>query len=194
MSINLAKGERASLSKGVGHKFYVGLGWKPNAPGGASMDLDASAFILSGDKLVRNEDFVYYNNLKDPNGAVTHTGDNLTGDGDGDDEALHIDLDKLAPTSDEISLIVSIYQGQEKGQNFGQVHDSYIRICELNADGTPGTEIMRADLEEDYSAYTVLQFGSIYLKNGEWKFQFAGNGYKADLGAVVSQYAQTASA
>lgn len=190
MSISLQKGERASLSKDGHTNFYVGLGWDASA-GGSTMDLDASAFILSGEKLAREKDFVYYNNLKDPSGVVTHTGDNLTGDGDGDDEALIVDLSKITPGTDEISIIVSIYQGTEKHQNFGQVKNAFIRICELNADNTPGKEVLRADLEEDYSAYTVLQFGSIYLKNGEWKFQFAGNGYKADLNAVVAQYAAT---
>jgi tellurium resistance protein TerD len=194
MTISLAKGERASLSKGVGHNFGVGLGWDAAAPGGASMDLDASAFILAGDKLPSDKHFVYYNNLKGPGDAVIHTGDNLTGDGAGDDEKILINLDKLDPTIDEVSVIVSIYEGISKGQNFGQVKNAYIRICELNADGSFGNEVMRADLEEDYSAYTVLQFGSIYKKNDEWKFQFAGNGYKADLGAVVQQYANTATA
>jgi tellurium resistance protein TerD len=90
--------------------------------------------------------------------------------------------------------VVSIYNGVQKHQNFGQVKNAFVRICELNADGTPGTEVLRADLEEDYSAYTIVQFGSIYKKNDEWKFVFAGNGYKADLNAVVQQYAQTATA
>lgn len=188
MTINLQKGERADLTKAGLTNFYVGLGWDAGA-GGATLDLDASAFILGADKLISNNHFVYYNNLRAPDGSVTHTGDNLTGDGDGDDEALIIDLSKVAANADEISVVVSIYQGVEKGQNFGQVKNAFIRICELNADGTPGTEVMRADLEEDYSGYTILQFGSIYKKNDEWKFQFAGNGYKADLGAVVNQYA-----
>jgi tellurium resistance protein TerD len=189
MTINLEKGQRADLSKAGLNKFYVGLGWDASA-GGSTMDLDASAFILADDKLISNSHFVYYNNLKGP--GVTHTGDNLTGDGDGDDEALIIDLDAIDANAQEISVVVSIYQGVQKGQNFGQVKNAFVRICELNADGTPGNEVYHADLEEDYSAYTIVQFGSIYKKNGEWKFVFAGNGYKADLNDVVQQYAQPA--
>lgn len=189
MGISLEKGARADLSKAGLNKFYVGLAWDASA-GGATMDLDASAFILSADKLAGGNDknFIYYNNLADPAGAVTHTGDNLTGDAAGDDEAMIVDLGKLDAAVDEISVVVSIYQGVSKNQNFGQVKNAAIRICELNSDGTPGTEVYRADLEEDYSAYTILQFGSIYKKNGDWKFVFAGNGYKADLTAVVGQY------
>ncbi len=189
MTINLEKGARADLSKNGLTNFYVGLGWDA-ASGGATMDLDASAFILGADKLVSNSHFVYFNNLKSPEGAVIHNGDNLTGDGAGDDESLVIDLAKMPANADEISVVVSIYDGISKGQNFGQVKNAFIRICELAADGkSAGTELYRADLEEDYSSYTILQFGSIYLKNGEWKFVFAGNGYKADLKAVVDQYA-----
>jgi tellurium resistance protein TerD len=190
MTFQLAKGERADLSKNGVSNFYVGLGW--DAAGGAAMDLDVSAFILnSGETLVARDAFVYYRNLTGTNGSVIHTGDNLTGDGDGDDEALIIDLNKLPADADQISVVVSIYDATSKGQNFGQVKNAFIRICELGADGkSPGTELYRVDLEEDYSGYSVLQFGSIYQKNGEWKFVFAGHGYKAELGAVVDQYAQ----
>jgi tellurium resistance protein TerD len=192
MTINLEKGQRADLSKAGLTNFYVGLGWDA-ASGGTEIDLDVSAFILAGDKLISNNHFVYYNNLKDPQGSVTHTGDNLTGDGDGDDEALILDLSKVEASAEEISIVVTIYQAQQKGQNFGQVKNAFIRICELAADGkSPGTEVLHFDLEEDYSQYTAVQFGSIYKKNGEWKFNAAGHGYKADLGAIVNQYAQAA--
>lgn len=188
LMIQLEKGQRADLSKDGLTNFYVGLSWDA-ANGGQSLDLDASAFILSQDKLISNGHFVYFNNLKAPDGSVIHTGDNLTGAGDGDDESLLIDLAKVDPSAEEISIIVSIYQGISKGQNFGQVKNAAIRICKLNPDNTPGEEMLRADLEEDFSAYTVLQFGSIYKKNGEWKFQFAGNGYKSELNQVVDSYA-----
>jgi tellurium resistance protein TerD len=190
MTYQLDKGARADLSKNGLTNFYVGLSWDA-AAGGASMDLDASAFILNAnDTLVARDGFVYYQNLKGTNGSVIHTGDNLTGAGDGDDEVMIVDLSKLPADAEKVAIVVSIYEGIKKNQNFGQVKKSKIRICELAADGvSPGTEVFFADLEEDYSAYTILQFGEIYKKNGEWKFVFAGNGYKADLGDVVNQYA-----
>lgn len=194
-SINLVKGQRQDLTKDGVSKFYVGLGW--DAASGADMDLDVSAFILGApgadgeSKLISAKHFVYYNELTDPEKAVTHTGDNLTGDGDGDDEALLIDLGKINASAEEISIVVTIHNASNLGQNFGQVKNAFVRICEDNA-GSPGAELMKFDLEEDYSQFTAVQFGSIYKKNGEWKFNAAGHGYTADLGQIVKQYEATA--
>lgn len=195
MTISLTKGQKVDLTKGSSvRKFYVGLGWDAqNRPGAPSIDVDVSACILSnasGDpQLLSDKHFVYYGNLKDPEQSVLHAGDNLTGDAAGDDESIIIDLDKIASGADEVSIIASIYQAASKGQNFGGIRNAYIHICENDRNGT---ELVRFDLGEDYSAYTALQFGSVYLKNGEWKFDAVGQGLNGDLAQILGMYGQTA--
>lgn len=194
MSISLQKGQKLNLSKETGgHQlFIVGLGWDPNDASGADFDLDASAFICKYDAANRpivlddpNPDthaFVFYNNLVSPCGGVRHTGDNRTGGGDGDDEEIIIDLSKLDPAAQEIAFIVTIDEFAARKQNFGQVRNAYIRICQgtAAADGsvTMGAEVARFDLGEDYSVESAVQFGSIYSNNGDWKFNPIGKGFE----------------
>lgn len=196
MLINLEKGQKIELTKGSNiTRFYVGLGWKaPTTQGGHEYDLDVSAILVGQDDKIldgKGENFVFYNNLKDPQGAVTHTGDNRTGDADGDDEQLHIDVAKLPANCKEVQIIVTIHDAATRSQNFGAIRDSYIRVAPLNDDGTPGSgdPQIRYDLDEDYSAFTALQMGAIYRdKQGEWKFDAIGQGFKADLRGVLQQF------
>ncbi len=194
-SINLEKGQKIDLTKGSPglHRFYVGLGWsEPTQQGGYDYDLDVSALLChddgNGPKLLSNGHFVFYNNLDDPEHSVHHTGDNTTGKGAGDDEVIIIDVDKLRADCDEVSVVVTIFEGAQRNQNFGAIKNSYIRICEANPDNTPGTEIAKYELDEDYTLFTAIQFGSVYKKGGEWKFDAVGQGFKADLSAVLDQY------
>ncbi|WP_095204686.1 TerD family protein [Mesorhizobium carmichaelinearum] len=192
MSISLSKGGNISLSKEVPSlsKISVGLGWDPKVTDGRDFDLDASAFILNtSGRTLSDKHFVFYNNLKSPDGAVVHTGDNTTGQGDGDDEVLTVDLKALSPEAARIAFTVTIHDAQSRGQNFGQVGGSFIRVL----DGTSGREIARYDLNEDYSTQTAMIFGEVYLNNGEWKFRAVGEGYAGGLGAMAKQYGLNAS-
>lgn len=181
--INLEKGQRVNIDL---PKFTIGLGWDTNTSNtGQSFDLDASAFILGENKkLLSDEYFVFYNNLVSPDGAVAHTGDNLTGEGEGDDESIHIDLSKISPNAAEISFVVTIHQADERKQNFGQVHNSFIRIY----DTATGQEIMKYELEEDFSIETAVEFGRLYRKNGQWKFEAIGVGQKQGLQEYLNKY------
>ena len=181
--INLEKGQRVNVEL---QKFTIGLGWDTNSSStGVDFDLDASAFILGENKkLLSDENFVFYNNLKSPDGSVEHTGDNLTGEGEGDDESIRIDLSKITPNAYEICFVVTIHKADERKQTFGQVHNSFIRI--FNTD--TNEEIMKYELEEDFSIETAVEFGRLYRRNGQWKFEAIGVGMKGGLQDYVNKY------
>jgi tellurium resistance protein TerD len=184
MAINLEKGQRVNVSL---PKFIVGLGWDANSSStGESFDLDASIFMLGENKKILSEEyFVFYNNLKSPDGAVEHTGDNITGDGDGDDESIKVDLSKISSGVTEICIVVTIHKAEERHQNFGQVRNSFVRI--YNPDNNE--ELLKYELEEDFSVETAVEFGRIYKRNGEWKFEAVGVGQKGGLEDYLQKYA-----
>lgn len=190
MAINLTKGQRVSLDNSM-KLALVGLGWDTNRyDGGADFDLDASVFLLGQDgKLQRDEDFVFYNNLVGRDGAVVHTGDNLTGDGDGDDEVIMIDFEKMPSDIHKIAIVVTIHEAEIRRQNFGQVSNAYIRIakCEDEFD-TVGEAVLKFDLEEEFSIETALVVAEIYRRNGEWKFNAVAAGYQGGLEAIIRSF------
>ena len=183
MAINLEKGQRVNVSQ---PKFVVGLGWDANASStGGDFDLDASVFIMGENKkILTDEYFVFYNNLKSPDGSVEHTGDNLTGEGDGDDESIKVDLSKINPSAAEICIVVTIHDAENRKQNFGQVRNSFIRIY----DEATKEELLKYELEEDFSVETAVEFGRIYKRNGEWKFEAVGVGQKGGLEEYLQRY------
>jgi len=183
MAINLQKGQRENLDA---PKFTIGLGWDTNSSStGADFDLDASLFLLGDNKkLITDEHFVFYNNLISPDGAVEHTGDNLTGDGDGDDEQVKADLSKIDAKVAEICIVVTIHEAASRRQNFGQVRNSFIRIV----DAATNQEILKYELEEDFSIETAVEFGRIYKREGKWKFEAVGVGMKGGLQDYVNKY------
>jgi tellurium resistance protein TerD len=183
MAINLQKGQRESISA---PKFTIGLGWDTNTSStGTAFDLDASIFIMGDNKkLLSDEHFVFYNNLKSPDGAVEHGGDNLTGDGDGDDEQIKVDLSLISPQATEICIVVTIHEAANRRQNFGQVRNSFIRIF----DTASNTELLKYELEEDFSIETAVEFGRIYKRNNEWKFEAVGAGMKGGLQDYLNKY------
>jgi tellurium resistance protein TerD len=183
MAINLQKGQREALNV---PKFTVGLGWDTNnSVTGTGFDLDASVFVLGENKKILTEQhFVFYNNTKTPDGAVEHTGDNLTGAGDGDDEQIKVDLSKIDPLVSEICIVVTIHEAADRRQNFGQIRNSFVRIF----DTTSNTEILKYELEEDFSIETAVEFGRIYKRNNEWKFEAVGIGMKGGLQDYLNKY------
>ena len=183
MAINLQKGQRESINA---PKFTVGLGWDTNSSTtGTDFDLDASVFILGENKkLLSDSHLVFYNNLKSPNEAVVHTGDNRTGAGDGDDEQILVDLSKIEPNAAEICIVVTIHEAAQRGQNFGQVRNSFIRIF----DSVTNQEMLKYELEEDFSIETAVEFGRIYKRNGAWKFEAVGMGMKGGLEDYLNKY------
>ena len=188
MPISLKKGQKVSLSKdnpGLS-RVVVGLGWDVNAfDTGGDFDLDTAAFLLGeSGKVTRAEDFVFYGNLRHPSGAVEHLGDNLTGRGDGDDEQIKIDLGRVPENITRIAFTVTIYEADERRQNFGQVANAFIRIV----DEAKGEEILRYDLGEDFSIETAAVFGELYRHNGEWKFNAIGSGFQGGLAALCGHY------
>lgn len=190
MAINLSKGQRVSLDKGV-RLALVGLGWDTNRyDGSADFDLDASAFLLGANGKVRSDDdFIFYGNLQSKDGSVTHTGDNLTGEGDGDDETLFIDFSKVPADVQKIAITVTIYEAQERGQNFGQVSNAYVRVARRsNENDTVGTEELRYDLGEEFSIETALVVCEIYRQGADWKFNAVGAGYQGGLYALCKNY------
>lgn len=182
MAINLQKGQRETLGA---PKFTVGLGWDTNTSStGHSFDLDASIFIMNENrKLVSDEFFVFYNNLTSPDEAVQHTGDNLTGEGDGDDESINVDLSRIDPRVSELCIVVTIHDAEVRKQNFGQVRNSYVRIVDAN-----GNEMVKYELEEDFSIETAVEFGRIYKRNNEWKFEAVGVGQRGGLQEYLNKY------
>ena len=190
MGVNLAKGQRVSLDKNM-NMALIGLGWDTNRyDGGKDFDLDASAFLLNADGKVRkDEDFIFYGNLKSSDGSVRHTGDNLTGEGDGDDEVLIIDFSKVPSDIQKIAITVTIYDAQERGQNFGQVSNAYVRVARMaNENDMVGTEVLKFDLAEEFSIETALVVCEIYKNGDDWKFNAVGAGYQGGLEALCRTY------
>ena len=188
MAISLSKGGNISLSKedpGL-NTLMVGLGWDPRATDGGDFDLDASAFMLTASEKVRGEgDFVFFNQTRSADGSVVHTGDNRTGGGDGDDEAIEISLAKVPADIQKVAFSVTIYDADNRKQNFGMVRNAYIRC--VNKD--TGKEIARFDLSEDASIETAMIFGEVYRDNaGGWKFRAVGQGFKGGLGPLAKNY------
>lgn len=184
MAIQLEKSQRVDV---VGlTKVSVGLGWDASTDSDVEFDLDASAFMLGNNKkLPKDEFFVFYNNLKSPDGAVESEGDDRTGGSDeGDDETLNVDLSKVSSFIEEIIFTVTIYKAKERKQNFGQVSNSYIRIYDTNTND----EIARYDLDEDFSVETAVEFGRLYRQNGTWQFEAMGISYKGGMTALVNKY------
>lgn len=190
MAINLRKGQRVSLDDGL-KLCLVGLGWDTNKyDGGYDFDLDASVFMLgANDKMSRDEDFIFYNNPKSRNGAVVHTGDNLTGGSDGDDEQIIIDLEKVPADVQKLAICVTIYDHDVRKQNFGQVSNAYIRLVKMQDEfDSDGEVVLRFDLEEEFSIETALVVAEIYRKNGQWKFNAVAAGYQGGLEAIVKAF------
>lgn len=193
MAVNLKKGQKVDLTKGNPglSKLLVGLGWDVNKyDGGSDFDLDAAAFLLDANgKVTSDADFVFFNNLKHASGSVEHMGDNLTGEGDGDDEQIKVDLSKVPANIDKIDFTVTIYDAEARKQNFGQVSNAYVRVARIaSADDTKGTEVLRFDLMEEFSVETALVVCEIYRRNGEWKFNAVGAGYQGGLAALCRAY------
>lgn len=190
MAVSLSKGGNVSLSKSAPSlkNILVGLGWETRSTTGDDYDLDASAFLVGENgKVKTDEDFIFYNQLSSICGSVLHTGDNRTGAGDGDDEALEIYLDKVPENIKRIIICVTIDDAIAKKQNFGQVGEAFIRIVNLDND----IEIVRFDLSEDYSTETAMIFGEIYRHNDEWKFKAIGQGFAGGLEAMCQQFGVT---
>ncbi|MER6504713.1 TerD family protein [Streptomyces sp. NPDC001455] len=187
MGVSLAKGQNVVLNQDGTPlaDVTVGLGWDAPPAGGADFDLDASAIICGPDqKAVSDQHFVFYNNLVGPDGAVRHTGDNTTGEGEGDDEQILVDLDRLDESTGQIVFIVSIHDAQNRGQNFGQVEDAYIRVV----DNLTGREMCRYELSYDAAGETAMVFGALYRRGGEWKFRAIGQGYASGLAGIAVDY------
>ncbi|MEU5992674.1 TerD family protein [Spirillospora sp. NPDC047418] len=187
MGVSLAKGGNVSLTKAAPNltAVTVGLGWDVRATTGADFDLDASALMLGGTgKVMSDHHFVFFNNLKSPDGSVEHTGDNLTGEGEGDDESINVDLNAVPVECDRIVFPVSIYDADNRNQSFGQVRNAFIRIVNR----TDGNELARFDLTEDASTETAMVFGELYRHNGEWKFRAVGQGYASGLAGIATDF------
>ena len=188
MPINLSKGQKVDLTKGNASlkHIMVGLGWDVNAfDSGADFDLDASAFMCGANgKCPTEKEFVFYGNLVHPSESVKHMGDNLTGEGDGDDEQIRIDLSKIPANISKVAFTVTIYDAETRRQNFGQVSNAFIRIV----DETTNQELIRYDLGEDFSIETAVVVGELYRHDGEWKFNAIGSGFQGGLAALCGHY------
>ena len=188
MPVSLKKGQKVSLTKdnpGL-TKVVVGLGRDVNAfDTGGDFDLDAAAFLLADTgKITKSEDFVFYGNLTHPSGSVQHQGDNRTGVGDGDDEQIKIELKSVPDNITKIAFTVTIYEAEQRNQNFGQVSNAFIHIYNEET----GEEMLRYDLGEDFSIETAAVFGELYKNNGEWKFNAIGSGYQGGLAALCTNF------
>ncbi len=188
MPVSLQKGQKVNLTKGNPglKKVVVGLGWDLNQfDTGGEFDLDAAAFLLADTgKITKSEDFVFYGNLKHPSGSVEHMGDNRTGAGEGDDEQIRIDLSRVPENLTKIAFTATIYEPEQRRQNFGQVNNAFIRIYNEET----GEELLRYDLGEDFSIETAVVFGELYKNNGEWKFNAIGSGYQGGLAALCANF------
>lgn len=188
MAVNLFKGQKVDLTKGNPglSKLLIGLGWDVNKyDGGADFDLDASAFLAGENgKVSCDADFVFYGNLKHASESVVHTGDNLTGEGEGDDEIIKVELSKVPANVSRIAFTVTIYDADVRNQNFGQVSNAYIRVVNQETN----QELMRFDLGEDFSIETAVVVAELYRYNGEWKFNAIGSGYSGGLAALCRDY------
>lgn len=190
MGVNLSKGQRVSLQKSM-TLALVGLGWDTNRyDGGYAFDLDAAAFLLGENgKVQRDEDFIFYNNLESRNNAVVHTGDNLTGEGDGDDEVLLIDFTKVPQDIHRIAITVTIHEAIQRGQNFGQVSNAYVRLAKRSDENDfIGVEELKYDLMEEFSIETAIVVAEIYRNGREWKFNAIGSGFQGGLEALCRNY------
>ena len=187
MAISLQKGGNVNLSKEAPtmSKMVVGLGWDTRATDGAAFDLDAVGFVLSSAGKVRaDSDFIFFNNKQNAEGSVVHGGDNRTGDGDGDDETIMIDLSKMPADVEKVAVCVVIYDAEGRKQNFGQVSRAYVRILnEANQQ-----EVARYDLSEDGSTEAAMIFGEVYRNGGDWKFKAVGQGFKGGLGPLAGSF------
>lgn len=192
MSINLTKGAKVNLSKETGGSLkhvLAGLGWDARATDGQDFDLDASVILCGADgKALSSEHFVFYNNLTSPDGSVVHQGDNLTGDGDGDDEQVALNLPAVPAEVVSAVFVVSIHDGEARGQSFGQVSNAYIRIVDADKGDGPDAEVARYDLGEDASTERSLVFARLYRHNGDWKFDAVGQGFSSGLAGVIQAY------
>lgn len=188
MPINLSKGQKVDLTKGNPglKKIMVGLGWDVNTfDSGSNFDLDASAFLVGENgRCITEKEFIFYGNLEHTSGSVKHMGDNLTGEGEGDDEQIQIDLSLIPDNVSKVAFTVTIYDADTRRQNFGQVSNAYIRIF----DEVTNTELIRYDLGEDFSIETAVVVGEIYRRNGEWKFDAIGSGFQGGLAALCGHY------
>ncbi|MDU7840407.1 MAG: TerD family protein [Pantoea sp.] len=192
MAVTLSKGGNVSLAKVDPSlkNVKIGLGWDTRSTDGQDFDLDASAFLLTDTGKVRGDaDFIFYNNLRSSDGSVTHTGDNRTGEGEGDDESLVIELNKVPAEVTKVVFVVTIHDATTRRQSFGQVANAFIRL--VNND--TNVEAARYDLSEDASTETAMLFGELYRHNGEWKFRAVGQGYAGGLASVCAQYGINAS-
>ncbi|MEG0962225.1 MAG: TerD family protein [Lachnospiraceae bacterium] len=188
MPINLSKGQKVDLTKGNPslNNIMVGLGWDVNVfDSGVAFDLDAAAFLLGENgKCPTEKEFVFYGNLVHSSESVKHMGDNLTGEGEGDDEQIQIDLKKIPANISKVAFTVTIYEAETRRQNFGQVSNAFIRIV----DEATNIELIRYDLGEDFSIETAVVVGELYRNNGEWKFNAIGSGFQGGLAALCGHY------
>ena len=187
MAINLQKGGNVNLSKEAPgmKKMLVGLGWSLRATDGDAFDLDGSAFLLgAGDKVRSDADFVFYNQNKSSDGSVVHSGDNRTGEGEGDDETITVELDKVPADVEKIAVCVTIHDAEARRQNFGMVSRAYVRCV----DAITNAEVARYDLSEDASVEAAMVLGEIYRHNGEWKFKAMGQGFQGGLGPMAKNF------
>lgn len=187
MSVSLSKGGSVSLTKAAPGltKVFVGLGWDARTTSGADFDLDAVALILGNNgKVLNDQHFIFFNNLQSPDGAVEHTGDNLTGEGDGDDEVINVNLAGLSPAVERVVVAVSIYDAVALQLTFGQVENAFIRV--VNADNN--TELARYDLSEDASVATAMVFGELHKVGNEWNFRAIGQDYASGLGGIAAEF------
>lgn len=188
MAVNLRKGQKVDLTKGNPSlkKITVGLGWDVNRyDGGYEFDLDASAFLLGADgRAAKETDFIFYGHMCHDSGAVIHAGDNRTGEGEGDDEQIFVDLSLVPANVERIAITVTIYDAEARRQNFGQVSNAFVRIV----DDLTGAEVIRYDLEEDFSIETAVVVGEIYRHGGDWRFNAVGSGFQGGLAALCANY------
>ena len=192
MGLSLKKGGNISLKKAASDsgsraalaKIMVGLGWDPRVTDGSEFDLDASIFLLAHGRVRSNSDFIFYNQPRSTCGSVVHQGDNRTGQGDGDDEVVMVELPNVPSDVEKISFCVTIHEGDERRQNFGMVANAFVRVVNMG----DGKEIVRYDLSEDMSMETASVFAELYRYNGEWKFRAVGQGFSGGLEALVNNF------
>jgi tellurium resistance protein TerD len=187
MGVSLSKGGNVSLTKEAPGltDVLIGLGWDVRTTDGAAFDLDASAILLNDtDKVISDKHFIFFNNLTSPDSTVEHTGDNLTGEGEGDDEAIKVNLAGMAADVQKIVFPVSIYDADNRSQSFGQVRNAFIRVV----NSANNAEIARYDLSEDASTETAMVFGELYRNGAEWKFRAVGQGWTSGLAGIAKDY------
>jgi len=187
MPVSLSKGGNVSLSKEAPGltNIVIGLGWDTRSTDGSDFDLDASMFVLKEDNKVRSDsDFIFYNNKTGADGAVEHMGDNLTGEGEGDDEQIKVNLSAVPQDVANLAVGVTIHEAETRRQNFGMVSNAFIRVV----NGADNSEIARYDLSEDASTETAMVFGEVYRRGGEWKFKAVGQGFQGGLGPLARNY------